>query len=1427
VTSLAFRITGSSTTAYLDDVKWEPNTTCVEPTALVATSITTTSAQIDWTEPVVPAANGYEFFRSTSLTTPLSSATPTGNVGAGLNSTVMTGLVPSTLYYVWVRSRCSASDRSPWSSTLTFLTNCTDVTTFSQNFDAALSFPTCWKKLGAGGTGAIVAHTAAVSLPNALSLSSTGTTVPLQGLVIMPPVSNAGAGTHRLVFRARARSTSTVGGIIQVGYVTDNFDGNTFVSVQTFTTTSITTFDSFSAILGNAPGANKFLAFRHAGAPANAVLIDNVSWEAIPNCIEPAAVNLSLITSNSATISWTEPLVPAGLGYEYFLATTNTAPTAASIATGSVGTGISTLNLTALVSQTTHFVWVRSTCTLSDRSAWTPSITFTTLCAPFTTLNQDFSTFPPACFNFAAAGTVATGPTGTATGSWIADGFLNAGTTGAIKANLFSNTMSSWIISPVMNLTAANYTFSFKYAVTIWNGTAVSAMGSDDSVSVLISTNGGTTWSELTTFNATSNIQNTSTTYTYNVPPASATANVRFALLASDGTVDDTQDYDFFVDDFKVEVTPTCFEPTALVASAITTTAATISWTAPTVAPANGYSYFLSTTNTAPSAASVATGSTAAGVTTVNLTGLPSATNHFIWVRSVCTPSDSSVWTLSLAFTTLCSPVTTFTQNFDGGLTLPTCWGKVGTPGTAIVLASAAASTPNCLAINSTSALLRAVVSMPPVSNLAAGTHWLKFKARSRTTVGGIIEVGYLTNGSDAASFVSLQSFTTTSTTVYNNFTSFLGTSPVANSILAFRHSGVPANEVLIDDVLWEALPACSEPTGLVVSNVIATSATVSWTASASLPASGYEYFLSTVNTTPLAASVATGNTAAGIVTINVSPLLASTTYFMWVRSACSASISSIWSSSISFTTPCAAEPVPTVLQTVESTTGTNLPVCWSAQLITGTTNWIGYTPSGTFDENSTPVSGTRIFRKTWTNSDAVLFSNALSYVGVTLPTRVSLFLQRNTSADVSDQYKVFVNTTASLTGATQILTVSLLNTVAPAVADKGFYPYTANIPVSFHGQANVFVMIQGTTAGGSASYSLGIDDFKVETIPSCVPPTVLVASAITTTSATVSWTAPITAPANGYQYFLSNSNTAPAAASVATGSTVAGVTTVNLTPLLSATTYFIWVRSVCSASSSSSWSTALSFATACAPASMPYLENFESAVAPNLPNCSSSINSGLGNNWTVAANPGAGFTSNTLKYGWNSANDANTWFFTRAMNLTAGVQYKLNYRYGNNSATYVEKMKVAYGTAATVVGMTNPLADHTAINSGAPVTAPQVTFTPATTGVYFFGFHAYSVANQFDLYVDDIVIDTVLSNNTFDNSSFSYYPNPVKGILTLDYNQNISNVAVFNLLGQQVITKTVNANQSKIDMSNLSAGTYLVKVTADNQTKTIKIIKE
>jgi hypothetical protein len=90
-----------------------------------------------------------------------------------------------------------------------------------------------------------------------------------------------------------------------------------------------------------------------------------------------------------------------------------------------------------------------------------------------------------------------------------------------------------------------------------------------------------------------------------------------------------------------------------------------------------------------------------------------------------------------------------------------------------------------------------------------------------------------------------------------------------------------------------------------------------------------------------------------------------------------------------------------------------------------------------------------------------------------------------------------------------------------------------------------------------------------------------------------------------------------------------------------------------------------------------------------------------------------------------------------------------------------------------------------------------------------------------------DLTVSETLGTGSFDNGSFAYYPNPVKNVLNLSYNHAISSVEVFNLLGQKVSSNKFNANEAQVDMSNLSDGAYMVKVTSDGQVKTIKVIKQ
>ncbi|OJV52913.1 MAG: hypothetical protein BGO31_03935 [Bacteroidetes bacterium 43-16] len=98
---------------------------------------------------------------------------------------------------------------------------------------------------------------------------------------------------------------------------------------------------------------------------------------------------------------------------------------------------------------------------------------------------------------------------------------------------------------------------------------------------------------------------------------------------------------------------PSCVVPTALTYNTVTNNGATVKWNKPVVIPANGYEYYVSTTNTAPTSTTTPTGTATDSFKVI--TGLPAATLHYVWVRSNCSTSDKSTWTSSTSFTTLCA----------------------------------------------------------------------------------------------------------------------------------------------------------------------------------------------------------------------------------------------------------------------------------------------------------------------------------------------------------------------------------------------------------------------------------------------------------------------------------------------------------------------------------------------------------------------------------------------------------------------------------------------------------------------------------------------------------------------------------------------------------------------------------------------------
>lgn len=82
--------------------------------------------------------------------------------------------------------------------------------------------------------------------------------------------------------------------------------------------------------------------------------------------------------------------------------------------------------------------------------------------------------------------------------------------------------------------------------------------------------------------------------------------------------------------------------------------------------------------------------------------------------------------------------------------------------------------------------------------------------------------------------------------------------------------------------------------------------------------------------------------------------------------------------------------------------------------------------------------------------------------------------------------------------------------------------------------------------------------------------------------------------------------------------------------------------------------------------------------------------------------------------------------------------------------------------------------------------------------------------------------IDDVIS----DAENISIYPNPTDGNLNISVSNGlISNIVVTDISGKVLVEKTVNADQSEIDLSSYNKGIYLVKVVTENDSYIEKVV--
>lgn len=119
------------------------------------------------------------------------------------------------------------------------------------------------------------------------------------------------------------------------------------------------------------------------------------------------------------------------------------------------------------------------------------------------------------------------------------------------KINLFSNTKTGeWLVGPRIipdSLTVLTY----DLALTQWDNTTAGNLGSDDQFMVMVSTDCGNSYVPVQTFDASSTISNTGQTEYVDLSSYEG-QDILVAFFATEGTVNDPEDVDLFVDNVNI-----------------------------------------------------------------------------------------------------------------------------------------------------------------------------------------------------------------------------------------------------------------------------------------------------------------------------------------------------------------------------------------------------------------------------------------------------------------------------------------------------------------------------------------------------------------------------------------------------------------------------------------------------------------------------------------------------------------------------------------------------------------------------------------------------------------------------------------------------------------------------------------------------------
>lgn len=216
----------------------------------------------------------------------------------------------------------------------------------------------------------------------------------------------------------------------------------------------------------------------------------------------------------------------------------------------------------------------------------------------------------------------------------------------------------------------------------------------------------------------------------------------------------------------------------------------------------------------------------------------------------------------------------------------------------------------------------------------------------------------------------------------------------------------------------------------------------------------------------------------------------------------------------------------------------------------------------------------------------------------------------------------------------------------------------------------------------------------------------------------------------------------------------------------------------------------------------------------------------------------GDGIDETFATNGTNTTIPKDDWLFSPKFSFESGVTYTLTYVYNGLDLNTVnmanETLEIVLANEPSSDASTiEQLAIHESItqngaieNAYADAVSQSITFTPATSGDYHIGFHTTTIENGGFLVLFGYSVELQLSNPDF-VSTTSIFPNPTRDVLIIKQTETFELVELYNLLGQKVLAQSNNSAELNLDLSSVSAGTYVLRLTSNGNQKSMKVVKQ